>query len=264
MSVGLRAQLGAILLVMLLSACAGVGQTSPQDDLRNSTDQSEVQRRAQIRLQLAVGYYGQGQMATALDEIKQALQIDPNFADAHSVRGLILMDMGETQQAEDSFQRALKLVPGNPDFANNYGWFLCENGRERESLSYFEAALKSRAYASPAKALNNAGVCSMRLGDLATAERYFNQAFQADPGNADANLNLSRLYYTRSDFQRARFYIGRVMRAENAGAAVLWMAIKVERKLGDQDAASSLSNQLRRRYPDSREYAALSRGAYDE
>ena len=203
-------------------------------------------------------------MATALDEIKQALQIDPNFADAHSVRGLILMDMGETQLAEESFQRAMKLSPNNPDFANNYGWFLCENGRERESLGYFDAALKNRAYASPAKAMNNAGVCSMRLGDMAAAERFFNQAFQAEPANADANLNLSRLYYARGDYERARFYVARVLRAENAGAAVLWMAIRVERKLGDHDAASSLSNQLRRRYPDSREYAALTRGAYDE
>lgn len=264
MSVGLRARLGMLAMLVLLGACAGVGQAPPQDDLRNSTDQSLLQRRAQIRLQLAVGYYGQGQMATALDEIKQALQIDTNFADAHSVRGLILMDMGDTQLADDSFQRALKLAPGNPDFANNYGWFLCENGRERESLAYFESALKSRTYASPAKALNNAGVCSMRLNDLDAAERFFNQAFQADPGNADANLNLSRLYYARGDYQRARFYIVRIVRADNAGAAVLWMAVKVERKLGDADAASSLSNQLRRRYPDSREYAALTRGAYDE
>ena len=254
------------LLAMLLTACAGTGpgQGAQADDLRNSSDQSDLQRRAQIRLQLAVGYYGQGQMATALDEIKQALQIDPNFADAHGVRALIHMDMGETQLAEESFQRAMKLAPGNPDFVNNYGWFLCENGRERESLAYFETALKSRAYTSPARALNNAGVCSMRLGDLTAAERYFNQAFQADPGNADANINLSRLYFSRGDYQRARFYVNRVLRAENAGAAALWMAIKVERKLGEQDTASSLSNQLRRRFPDSREYAALSRGAYDE
>ena len=264
MTGALRALWRLALVIPLLAACAGVGQTPPPDDLRNSTDQSELQRRAQIRLQLAVGYYGQGEMATALDEVKQALQIDPNFADAHSVRGLILMDMGESRLAEDSFQRAIKLMPNNPDFANNYGWFLCENGRERESLAYFETALKSRSYASPAKAMNNLGVCSMRLGDLPAAERYFNQAFQADPSNLDANLNLARLYYNRGDFQRARFYVGRVMRGDDAGAAALWMAIKVERKLGNQDAASSLSNQLRRRYPDSREYAALARGAYDE
>jgi type IV pilus assembly protein PilF len=261
---GLRPRLVAALLVTLLAACAGTGQNPPAEDLRNSSDQSDLQRRAQIRLQLAVGYYGQGQLATALDEIKQALQIDPNFADAHGVRALIHMDMGEPELADESFKRAMKLAPGNPDFANNYGWFLCENGRARESLPYFEAALKSRAYSSPAKALNNAGVCSMRLGDMAAAERYFNQAFQSDPGNADASLNLSRLYYARADYQRARFYVSRVLRAENAGAAALWMGIKVERKLGDQDAASSLSNQLRRRFPDSREYAALSRGAYDE
>lgn len=264
MIAGLRRRLLIALLGTLLGACAGTGPNPPADDLRNSSDLSELQRRAQIRLQLAVGYYGQGQLATALDEIKQSLQIDPNFADAHSVRALIHMDMGDAQLAEESFQRAMKLAPGNPDFANNYGWFLCENGRERDSLAYFDTALKSRAYTSPAKALNNAGVCSMRLGDMAAAERYFNQAFQADPGNADASLNLSRLYYRSGDYQRARFYVSRMLRADNAGAAALWMAVKVERKLGDQDAASSLSNQLRRRFPDSREYAALSRGAYDE
>ena len=264
MTAGLRPRLAVALLVMLMTACAGTGRNPQADDLRNSTDQSELQRRAQLRLQLAVGYYGQGQLATALDEIKQSLQIDPNFADAHGVRALIHMDMGETQLAEESFQRAMKLAPGNPDFANNYGWFLCENGGERASLAYFETALKSRAYTSPAKALNNAGVCNMRLGEMAAAERYFNQAFQADPGNTDASLNLSQLYYRRGDYQRARFHVGRMLRAENASAAALWMGVKIERKLGDQDAASSLSNQLRRRFPDSREYAALTRGAYDE
>lgn len=264
MRAGLGGWAGLAFSLLLLGACAGVGQTPAPQDVRTSVDQTDIDRRAQIRLQLAVGYYGQGQLATALDEVKQALQINPAMADAYSVRGLIYMDMHEAQLAEDSFQRAMKLSPNNPDFANNYGWFLCENGRAQESLAYFESALKSRSYASPAKALNNAGVCSLRLKDDAAAERYFNQAFQAEPGNPDANLNLSRLYYGRGDYQRARFYVSRLLRADQADAAALWMAIRVERKLGDRDAETSLSNQLRRRFPDSREYAALTRGAYDE
>jgi type IV pilus assembly protein PilF len=172
--------------------------------------------------------------------------------------------MGENALAEDSFQRAMKLAPNNPDFSNNYGWFLCQNGRARESISYFEAALKSRSYASPSRALNNAGSCSLKLGDAVAAERYFNAAFQADPGNPDANINLARLYYARGDYQKARFYVGRATRGENPSAAALWMAIRVERKLGDADTQTGLVNQLRRRYPDSKEYAALMRGAYDE
>jgi len=180
------------------------------------------------------------------------------------MRALIYMDMGETALAEESFKRAMQLAPNNPDFSNNYGWFLCQNGRARESISYFEAASRNRSYASPAKALNNAGVCSLKLGDAVAAERYFNEAFKSNPGNLDTSLNLARLYYGRGDFQRARFYIGRVTRSDNPGAAALWMAIRVERKLGDRDAEAGLATELRRRYPDSREYAALSRGAYDE
>ena len=264
MKAGLGGWSGVAFSLLLLGACAGVGEAPPPQDLRTSADQTDIERRAQIRLQLAVGYYGQGQLVTALDEIKQAIQINPALADAYSVRALIYMDMQEAQLAEESFQRAMKLAPGNPDFANNYGWFLCENGRAAESLAYFESALKNRSYTSPAKAFNNAGVCSLRLKDAVTAERYFNQAFQADPGNPDANLNLAGLYYGRGDYQRARFYVGRLMRVDQPNAAALWMAIRVERKLGDRDAESSLSNQLRRRFPDSREYAALTRGAYDE
>lgn len=265
MNAGLRAGLRACAAALLVVAagCANVPQ-APQEDLRTSSDRTEVQKRAQIRLQLAVSYYEAGQTTTALDEVKQALQIDPTLADAHSMRALIYMDMGETALAEESFKRAMALAPNNPDFANNYGWFLCQNGRARESIGYFESALKARNYASPAKALNNAGVCSLKLGDAAAAERYFNEAFKANPGNPDTSLNLARLYYNRGDFERARFYISRVTRTDNPGAAALWMAIRVERKLGDRDAEAGLTSELKRRYPDSREYAALSRGAYDE
>jgi type IV pilus assembly protein PilF len=253
----------AAFLLLAAAGCAGVSQ-APQEDLRTSADRTDVQKRAQIRLQLAVSYYEAGQTTTALDEVKQAIQIDPMLADAHGMRALIYMDMGEAALAEESFKRAMQLAPNNPDFSNNYGWFLCQNGRERQSISYFEAALKIRSYASPAKALNNAGVCSLKFGDRAAAERYFTSAFQADPANADTSLNLARLYYSRGDFERARFYTSRVTRTDNPGAAALWMAIRVERKLGDRNAEAALSSQLRRRFPDSREYAALSRGAYDE
>jgi type IV pilus assembly protein PilF len=240
-------------------------QSGPvQNELPTNSDQTENQRRAQIRLQLAVGYYEQGQLAIALDEIKQALQIDPNSADAHSVRALIYMDMGENRLAEDNFQRAMKLAPQNPDFTNNYGWFLCQTGRESQSISYFDSTLKNRAYQSPAKALNNAGVCSLRMKDAAKAEQYFKQAFQHDPGNLDTNTNLAKVYLAHGDYRQARFYINRVTKADRLTADALWTAIKVERKSGDRSAENNLAVQLRRRYPNSPEYAAYLRGAFDE
>ena len=250
--------------VLFLAGCASIQSTNSQAELLTSSDQTDNQKRAQVRLQLAIGYYEQGQMNVALDEIKQALQVDPNFADAYGMRALIYMNMGETSLAEDNFKRAIKLAPNNPDLTNNYGWFLCQSGRESQSIAYFDATLKNRAYQSPAKALNNAGACSLKLKDDVAAERYLTQALQYDPGNFDTNVNLAKLHYGRRDYQKARFYIGRVTKSDGSSPGVLWMAIKVERKLSDRSAETRLVTQLRRHHPNSPEYAAYLRGAFDE
>lgn len=180
------------------------------------------------------------------------------------MRALIYMDMGENRLAEDNFLQALKLAPNNPDFNNNYGWFLCQNSKEKQSIPYFETAFRNRAYQSPAKALNNAGLCSLKLKDRAAAEKYFSQAFQRDPGNPSTNANLAKIYFEQRDFERARFYVDRAMKADMMTADVLWLAIRIEHKLGDRTTEASLATRLRRHHPDSAEYAAYQRGAFDE
>lgn len=250
--------------VVLLAGCASNQSGGTQAELQTSSDQTDSQKRARTHLQLAIGYYEQRQTNVALDEIKQTLNADPDSSDAYSVRALIYMDMGETRLAEDNFQHAMKLSPNNPDLSNNYGWFLCQNGRPAESIAYFETTLKNRSYQSPAKALNNAGVCSEKLKNNAAAERYFMQAFKYEPGNPSTSTNLARIYYDRHDYERARFYIGRVTKADVLTPDVLWLAIKIEHKLGDRPIEASLATQLRRRHPNSPEYAAYQRGAFDE
>lgn len=253
-------------IAFALGGCASGGSrgTDAQGELRTLSDQTDLQKRANIRLQLAIGYFERGQMPVALDEIKQALQIYPDFGDAYSLRALVYMTMGENKLADDNFSRAIRLSPNDPDLANNYGWFLCQNGREKESIAYFESALKSRTYQSPGKALHNAGVCSVKLKDPQAAEKYFLQAFKFDPANLSTSAHLGKIYYDRGDYARARFYIGRASKAENAGPDVIWLAIKTEHKLGDRVGEAGLVSQLRRRHPDSPEYAAYQRGAFDE
>jgi type IV pilus assembly protein PilF len=259
--VGLVALLAAALL---LAGCATNQYGGAQNELKTASDQTTDQKRAMNHLNLAIGYYQQGQWASALDDIKRALQVDPDLVDAYGVRALIYMEMNEPTLAEENFLRALSMSPGNPDFSNNYGWFLCQNGRAAESISYFEAAIKSRNYQSPAKALNNAGACSLKLKNESAAEQYFLKAFQVNPGNPVTNANLAKIYFDRKDFERARFYVGRIPQSDDLTADVLWTAIKVHRKLGDRDAETNLATQLRKRHPNSAEYLAFRRGAFDE
>ncbi len=255
----------AVFLVALsLVACASGPSEAMRTELPTRSDQTDNQKRAAIRMQLAVGYYQQHQMDVALDEIKQALLVDPDLSDAYGVRALIYMDMGEMRLAEDNFQRAIKLAPNNPDFKNNFAWLLCQSGREGQSIAYFEEALKNRTYRSPEKALNNAGVCSLKLKNIALAERYFSESFKYDPANPSTNANLAKIHYDRHDYERAHFYIDRVVKADVLAADVLWLAIKIERKRGDRAAEIGLVTQLHRRHASSSEYAAYQRGAFDE
>jgi type IV pilus assembly protein PilF len=261
----------AALLAALLSACvssAGGGRA----ELATSSDQSVDQKRALIRMQLAVEYYEQGQLAVALDEIKKALQADPSLADAYGVRALIYMGLGEVALAEDNFLRALSLAPRNPDLSNNYGSFLCQNDRAAQSIAYFDAALANRAYSSKGNALNNAGSCSLKMNDLANAERYLLRALELTPDLVATNVNLARLYYERGDTAlgdntRAGWFVDRLARSANMDgltADVVWLAIKIQHRLGDGGAQAQWVAQLRRHHSATPEYAAYQRGKFDE
>ncbi|MFZ6686168.1 type IV pilus biogenesis/stability protein PilW [Undibacterium sp. SXout11W] len=262
----LRRWIGRVALLSLfivLSACASKQLEGASDESNLSVEKQDAQKRASIRMQLAISYYQQGQYKIALDEVKHALAIYPELVDAYSVRALIFMDTGEKKLAEDNFLYALKLAPDNLDIVNNYGWFLCQNKREKQGLAYLDKVLQSRAYAS-SKAYNAAGMCSLNVGDNTAAEKYFMQGFRVDPANPSLNTNLARTLFLRGEYTNARFYIGRVIQQDVLTPEVLWLAIKIERKLRDDAALNSLSAQLRKRYPDSPEFSLLQRGLFDE
>ena len=242
----------------------GGNNPMPTGVMPDSSEENEERRRARIRLELAANYYSQGNYNYALDELRQALAVDPNYPSAYGMLGLVYMDLNDRPRAEESFQRALRLAPGDSDINNNYGWYLCQTGRTRESIDYFLRALRNPLYATPSRPLHNAGVCSLRAGDAKAAEDYFQRAFQVDPGNPVAMFNLAELNLKRGDTERARFYAQRLASSFDASAEILWLSLRIERKIGNADAEASLGAQLRRRFPGSREASLLASGQYGD
>jgi type IV pilus assembly protein PilF len=225
---------------------------------------TEERRRAQIRLELASGFYQQGNYTQALEELRTALASDPSYAQAYGLLGLVYLDLRERERAEESFQRALQLAPEDSEILNNYGWFLCQTGRPREAIAQFQASVKNPLYATPARPLHNAGICSLRAGDEVGAEAYFQRAFQLDPRNPVSMYHLGEIYLKRNELERARFHSQRLLASYPPSAETLWLAIRVERKAGERDSAASLSSQLRRQFPTSREANLLQRGAFGD
>src|SRR3990167_20012 len=115
-----------VLLTLTASGCAsGVGAsatTSGKPDMVTDSDEPDSRKRARIRLELAVGYFEQGQTKIALDELKLSLAADPNYGEAFNLRGLIYMRLNDNGLAQESFQRAITLNASDANALHNYGW----------------------------------------------------------------------------------------------------------------------------------------------
>ncbi len=255
--------LSAVLLIA--AALTGCVTTSPQQQPKTESDKTDADRRAQVRLELASGYFARGQYETALDEVKLALAAKPDLPDAINLRSLIYAGMGEFALAEDGFKQLLVRDRNNPDTLHNYGWFLCQRQRYAESYQQFEAAVAQPTYRTPARSLLAWGVCEAREGRLVPAQVHLSKAFEADPGNPTIAMNLGEVLYRQGEYERARFYARRVnSNVEQANAASLWLELRIERRMGNAANMEDLGQQLRRKYPQAAETQALNNGRFDE
>ena len=255
-------------IVVMLSGCASnsnlAGPSTNRTDIVTESDEPENRRRARLRLELASGYFEQGQTTVALDELKQALIADPSFVDAYSLRGLVYMRLNDAPLAEDSFKRALAISPRDAGVAHNYGWFLCQQGRYPESVQLFGRAIANPTYVGQSKSLMTQGICQVRAGQRLEAEQSLTKSYELDAGNPLTGYNLSNLLYERGELVRSQFYIRRLNNSELANAETLWLGIKIEKRLNNADAAQQLAIQLKKRFGQSKEAAAFDRGAFNE
>lgn len=262
--------LGAVILAGLMAGCAnqrgpGVVPGSELKDRITASDEPDGVKRGRTRMELAAAYFGRGQMTTALDQIKLSIQADPTSSEAFNLRGLIYANLGDQALAEESFRHALQLKPRDPDVMQNFGWYLCQQGRYGEADQLFNQALAVPQYNDSPRTLLTQGVCQARAGRLAESEAALSRSYELDPGNPATAVNLSEVLYRRGEYERARFYVRRVNNVpEVSNAQTLWLAVRIENRLGNRNGVQDFGTQLRNRFPQSREASSFQRGAFDE
>jgi type IV pilus assembly protein PilF len=255
----------ATAVLLLLTACSGapVPETPAPSAGPLIGEVGEPRKRAQAHTELAAAYLERGNMGVALEELRVATAADAGYAPAHSMLGLVYMELREAKLAEQSFERALSLSPNDADINHNYGVFLCQNKREPESVKYFMQAIRNPLYATPWRSYSAAGVCTLRLNNLKDAEQFFERALRMEPDERASLLNLGQIRYKQGKVDEARKLVARYNKLADPSPESLWLALRIERRAGQRVAEQSYANQLRRRFPGSPEYQALQRGSFD-
>ena len=225
---------------------------------------SDERKRSKVHTELGRAYLLDGRFEVALQEVGIVLDSDSSYAPAHNLKGLVYMAMRQNDMARTSFLDALRIAPGDPEINNDYGWFLCQTGKARESLPHFKQAFNNPLYQSPGKALTNAGLCALNIKDDRQAEEFMFRAWRVDRANSTALFFLADIAYRENRLMDARQRIKDLHNViPEPTAETAWLALRVERKLGDRENEARFTGILRRKYRDSEEYLKMSRGEFD-
>src|SRR5229473_8063637 len=150
--------------------------------------------------------------------VGRAVLLDPDFAEAHNDRGVILAADGLFEDALSCFERAVALNPGYLEARNNLGRGLRSVGRLDEALTQFELVLKSTP-ASPVAHFNLASVFEL-IGRKPDAEKHYRSAIALRPDFVDAYIHLALLLQGADRLPEALAHAERAvtLRPDSAGA----------------------------------------------
>jgi len=236
-----------VLLSNLLTACG------KQDEIRDAP----VNRISKINLELGIAYMQEEKYVEAMNNLQKAEAHNPDNPAIYSAMALLYDRIGEPEKAESAFEKAINMNEDDSLTRNNFGAFLCAQTRYKEAYKQYQAALDNPLYTTPEYAHTNAGLCAVRSKDYKKAETEFRAALRKNPKFAIALFQMAKLSYSNDRLLQTRAYLQRYDEVAQPGPESLWLGIRVEKKLGDQDAVASQVLLLKAKYPDSEETRQL-------
>ena len=121
-----------------------------------------------------------------------ALNLSPNYAEAHYNLGVVLKELDQESQAIECYRKAISINPNYPDAHNNLGTSLHSLGQLEEAIESLEWAIayKHDFY----EAHNNLGNVFNDFGKVNEAVKCYEKAVELNPNYAKAFFNLAIAY----------------------------------------------------------------------
>ncbi len=148
-------------------------------------DSSETDRRmalyylTETHIAAAEAFEKSEDLARAVQEYRQALELTPHYADIHSRMGALYARFDLVPESIDSYRRALEINPNFLEARTHIAFQLLRAGRREEALSDFEKAreLANRAIDEPFQK----GIEAFGIDDANQGEEWMREALQRRP-----------------------------------------------------------------------------------
>jgi tetratricopeptide (TPR) repeat protein len=181
-------------------------------------------------------------VAPARDAAKRALELDPQLSEAHSALARMSMTYDwDWASAEQEFKRALELDPNSLEVCQCYPDLLATMGRFSEAT----AILDRGAAVNPLSSAIQTALGRVKLWGRQTeaAKLHLQKAVEIDPQNALAYLYSGELYEVTRDLPKALTATEQFLRLRGVNPENSPLVARIYTKLGRHaDAARVLAN----------------------
>ncbi len=187
-------------------------------------------------------YVEKGEIQSAIIQLKNALQKDPDYAEARRLLGEIYLDGGNGPAAEKELARAR-------DLGLERDQWLLLLARAYLLQNKFNAVLEALRADDESDANFGSEVVVLRgsayraLGKTEQASEHFGRALELNPKNAEAYLGFARLAASERKLDEALKQIGRAIRLDDTNADAWLLKGEVERVNSDFETATKSFSQ---------------------
>ena len=142
-----------------------------------------------------------GKYENAITSYNEAIQLNPDYADAYNNRGHAKWMLGNHEGAVADCDVSIQLEPENANAYTNRGNARYQLGLRAYAVQDYDQAIQFKPDYAPA--YNNLGSVRYDLGDYTGALTYYTQAIELNSKYVDAYYNRANARFQMSDYEGA-------------------------------------------------------------
>jgi tetratricopeptide (TPR) repeat protein len=190
----------------------------------------QVSQNVNQKFQSAAAQYESGHLAEAAAQLESLLNEAPNTFEVHELLGLVYAGQSKDLLAIQQLQQAVRLNPNSGAARINLAASLIHTGHPQDA----EVQLKKAVVLEPQNfdANHDLGEVYVRLGELSRALPFLQQAQSIDPSSYENGYDLALAYLSTGHLAPARGLVRKLLQMKNT-AELHNLLAEIEEKSGD-------------------------------
>ena len=154
-------------------------------------------------------FFKAGDTENAIEEYRNALELNPKNVEAHRKLGFLLYNVKQNpEEAMSHYSQAIKLDPNDPRIHHDYGMALLHQRQYDRGIAHLAEALRRMPEGfglqyRPANMHYNLGRALLLKGNPKDAIAHLGEAVRLDPGKSAAHYNLARALADQDNLAKA-------------------------------------------------------------